>query len=144
MGYTESELSVLIVDDEEMAKLNQQYRQIDRTTDVLSFPMLEGEFGEIAPEMLGDVVISAQTARAMSDETGAALRSVTDLLLIHGILHLLGQDHEAGPTEARQMKANTEELLKMLGHGVNEFEWFFDTDRSFARRREDTKPGEKK
>src|SRR5208283_1370726 len=128
LGYTESELSVLIVDDREMARLNQQYRQIAHTTDVLSFPMLEGQFGGIAPEMLGDVVISAQTAKAMSEETGSTFESVLDLLLIHGILHLLGLDHEAGPVEAQKMKLRTEELLSMLGHSGAEFEWFFDTD----------------
>ncbi len=128
MGYTESELSVLIVDDSEMARLNQQYRQIAHTTDVLSFPMQEGEFGGIAPEMLGDVVISAQTAKAMSEETGSTFESVLDLLLVHGILHLLGLDHETGPVEARKMKLRTEELLSMLGHSGAEFEWFFNTD----------------
>ena len=128
MGYTESELSLLIVDDGEMARLNQQYRQIGHTTDVLSFPMIEGEFSDIAPEMLGDVVISVETAKAMSDETGAALESVLDLLLVHGILHLLGLDHEVGPVEAREMKLKTVELLAMLGHRCEEFEWFFDTD----------------
>ena len=128
MGYTESELSVLIVDDGEMARLNQQYRQIGHTTDVLSFPMLEGEFSDIAPEMLGDVVISAETAKAMSAETGAALESVLDLLVVHGILHLLGFDHEAGPAGANEMKLKTEELLAMLGHCSEQFEWFFDTD----------------
>ncbi|MFZ0945317.1 MAG: rRNA maturation RNase YbeY [Syntrophobacteraceae bacterium] len=128
LGYTESELSVLIVDDGEMAGLNQQYRQIGHTTDVLSFPMLEGEFSDIAPEMLGDVVISAETAKAMSAETGAALESVLDLLVVHGILHLLGFDHVAGPTGANEMKLKTEELLAMLGHCIEQFEWFFDTD----------------
>ena len=128
MGYTDSELSVLIVDDSEMARLNREYRGIDNKTDVLSFPMLEGEFGEIVPEMLGDVVISAQTAGTISEETGAALGSVLDLLLIHGILHLLGMDHEAGLAEAKEMKIRTEELLSMLGHSGGEFEWFFDTE----------------
>ena len=128
MGYTESELSVLIVDDSEMARLNQQYRQIAHTTDVLSFPMLEGQFGGIAPEMLGDVVISAQTAKAMSEETGSTFESVLDLLLIHGILHLLGLDHEAGAVEAGAMKMKTEELLAMLGHSGADFEWFFGAD----------------
>lgn len=125
MGYTESELSILIVDDDEMAELNREYRQISHTTDVLSFPMLEGEFGEIAPEMLGDVVISAETADAIAREAGATLESVLDLLLIHGILHLLGYDHEAGETEAREMKRQTEELLAKLGHAAEEFSWFF-------------------
>ncbi len=128
MGYTESELSVLIVDDGEMARLNQQYRQIGHTTDVLSFPMLEGEFSDIAPEMLGDVVISIETAKTISDETGTALESVLDLLLVHGILHLLGLDHEVGPDEAKEMKLKTEGLLEMLGHCGEQFEWFFDTD----------------
>jgi probable rRNA maturation factor len=128
LGYTESELSVLIVDDVEMARLNDTYRQIGHTTDVLSFPMLEGEFVGIAPEMLGDVVISAQTAQAMSLETGTGFESVLNLLLVHGILHLLGIDHEAGPAEAKEMKMKTAELLAMLGHGGEEFEWFFDAD----------------
>ena len=127
MGYTESELSILIVDDEEMAKLNQQYRGIHQATDVLSFPMLEGEFGQICPQMLGDIVISAQTAGEICRESGAALQAVLDLLLAHGILHLLGLDHEAGPAEASEMRLKTTELLMMLGHSRDEFEWFYDT-----------------
>ena len=128
MGYTESELSVLIVDDSEMARLNLQYRQIAHAADVLSFPMLEGQFGGIAPEMLGDVVISAQSAKAMSEQTGSTFESVLDLLLVHGILHLLGLDHQAGPFEAKKMRVRTAELLSVLGHCSTEFEWFFDTD----------------
>jgi len=126
LGYTEAELSILIVDDKEMARLNQQYRRIDHATDVLSFPMLEGEFGDIAPQMLGDVVICAQRVGEISKRSGTALQSVLDVLLVHGILHLLGLDHEAGPAEARQMRLKTEELLTMLGHGRDEFEWFFE------------------
>lgn len=128
LGYTESELSILIVGDTEMARLNQEFRQVAHTTDVLSFPMLEGEFGDIVPEMLGDVVISAETASAMSEQTGSSLGAIIDLLLIHGILHLLGFDHEAGPAEAREMRAKTEELLGLLGHGTAGFAWFFDTE----------------
>ena len=128
LGYTESELSVLIVDDNEMAGLNETYRQIGHTTDVLSFPMIDGEFAGIAPEMLGDVVISAQTAKAVSLETGTRFESVLTLLLVHGILHLLGIDHEAGQAEAKQMKMKTAELLAMLGHGGEDFGWFFDRD----------------
>lgn len=126
MGYTESELSVLIVDDAEMAELNSEYRQIGHTTDVLSFPMLEGECDDVCPEMLGDVVISAETAREIGAQTGSAFESVMDLLLIHGILHLIGFDHEAGPDEAKQMRDKTEELLRLLGHAEAEFSWFFD------------------
>lgn len=128
MGYTESELSILIVDDEQMCGLNLQYRGIDHTTDVLSFPMLEGEFGEIASDMLGDVVISAQTARTMSEQSGASFESILDLLLVHGILHLLGLNHEEGPAEAREVKLKTHELLSLLGHDGKEFEWFFEEE----------------
>ncbi len=126
MGYTESELSVLIVDDVEMADLNLQYRQVGHATDVLSFPMLEGEFSDVAPEMLGDVVISAETAHEMSRQTGAPFDSIMDLLLVHGILHLVGYDHEAGEEQALEMKRKTEEILTALGHSGVEFGWFFD------------------
>ena len=128
MGYTESELSVLIVDDAEMSNLNRQYRGIDHSTDVLSFPMLEGEFGEVVPDMLGDIVISAQTAKTMSEQSGTTFESILDLLLVHGILHLLGLNHEEGPVEAKRVKLKTEELLAMLGHGGKEFEWFFEEE----------------
>jgi len=126
LGYTEAELSVLIVDDAEMAEINLEHRQIDSTTDVLSFPMLEGEFGEVCPEMIGDVVISAETADSISKQTSLALESVTDLLLIHGILHLLGFDHEKSESGALEMREKTSQLLSELGHSVNDFRWFFD------------------
>ncbi len=128
MGFTESELSILIVDDAEMARLNSDYRQIEGPTDVLSFPMLEGEYGDIAAEMLGDLVISAETANSISEQTGSPLSSVLDLLLIHGILHLIGFDHVAGPEQAQEMKEKSGELLAMLGHPGNDFEWFFDAE----------------
>ena len=126
LGYTESELSVLIVDDVEMARLNLEYRQIPHTTDVLSFPMLEGEFGDIAQEMLGDIVISAETAAAISEQTGESLDSILHLLLIHGVLHLLGYDHEAERAEAALMKQKTEEILSILGHSGAEFAWYYE------------------
>jgi len=125
LGYTKAELSIVIVDDAEMAEINFEYRQVDRPTDVLSFPMLEGEFADVCNQMLGDVVISAETARSISDETGASLESVIDLLLIHGILHLLGFNHEAGERQALEMRHKTEGLLSLLGHSGDEFAWFF-------------------
>jgi probable rRNA maturation factor len=129
LGYTESELSVLIVDDAEMAEINREYRQVGHATDVLSFPMLEGEFPDISPEMLGDVVISAETAREISRQTGAPLDSIMDLLLAHGILHLLGYDHESSEEKAAAMKRKTEEILSILGHSEARLGWFFgDTD----------------
>ncbi|MFZ2448437.1 MAG: rRNA maturation RNase YbeY [Syntrophobacteraceae bacterium] len=128
MGYTEAELSVLIIDDAAMAQINLEYRGVDHATDVLSFPMLEGECSDVCPEMLGDVVISAETARAIADETASELESVMDLLLAHGILHLIGFDHEAGDAEAVAMREKTEELLVLLGRSGMEFGWFFDVE----------------
>jgi probable rRNA maturation factor len=126
LGCTEAELSILIVDDAQMRAINSEHRGIDRATDVLSFPMREGEFGGVCPEMLGDVVISAETALAISTETGSPLDAVMELLLAHGVLHLLGCDHEAGAEEAERMKERTSEVLTALGRSPKDFEWFFD------------------
>lgn len=119
-----------MTDDEEMADLNERFRGIGEPTDVLSFPMREGEFGDIAPHMLGDVVISVDTAQAMAQRAQCSLDEVLDLLLIHGILHLLGHDH-GEPEEARSMEALTWQLLMTLGHEPDRFAWYrtdFDKD----------------
>lgn len=129
LGFTESELSVVIVDDEEMADLNSEYREVDSPTDVLSFPMQEGDFGDVCPEMLGDVVISAETAELMSRQCGCPLPEVLDLLLSHGILHLAGYDHERSEEEAHAMKEKTLELLTMLGRSEKIVSWYLGGDR---------------
>jgi probable rRNA maturation factor len=117
-------LSITLVDDGEMALLNRQYRGIPETTDVLSFPMHEGEFGDVAPEMLGDIVVSAPTAQEMAHQYGCSLQTILDLLLVHGTLHLLGYDHEKGPEAASRMHHKSLELLKMLGHADETFDWY--------------------
>lgn len=127
LGFTEAELSILIVDDEEMARLNREYRQLPTPTDVLSFPLREGEFGDIQPDLLGDVVISAPTAMVMSQEHRCPLPAILDLLLVHGILHLLGYDHEGNPPEALRMEKKSMEILKALGHDGENFEWYLRT-----------------
>ncbi len=127
MGFTEAELSILIVDDEEMSRLNREYRQIPTPTDVLSFPLREGEFGDIQPDLLGDVVISAPTAMVMSQGHRCPLPTILDLLLVHGILHLLGYDHEGNTTEALRMEKKSMEILKALGHDGESFEWYLRT-----------------
>ena len=124
MGYTDTELSVAIVDDSEMVELNRRYRDVTATTDVLAFSMAEGEFGEIAPQMLGDVVISAPTASSMGEQYGIPLPVVLDLLLAHGILHLIGYDHEQGGEQARLMEAETLHIMKRLGHEDKDLSWF--------------------
>jgi probable rRNA maturation factor len=124
LGYTDSELSVVLVDDEEMTRLNGEFRQVDSTTDVLSFSMQEGEFGDVCPELLGDVVISAPTAQVMSELNHSPLDSVLDLLLVHGVLHLIGYDHEQGEEEAIRMKEATIRVLTHLGHSEGDFNWY--------------------
>lgn len=124
MGYTEAELSILIVSDDEMARLNRDFRHVDGPTDVLAFPMGEGEYTEICPSLLGDVVISAPTAEAMAAEHDIATAAVLDLLLVHGILHLIGHGHEGSASQARIMEAKTVTLLEQLGHSRETFHWY--------------------
>lgn len=105
------EISLYLVDDAGIRRLNQQYRDIDSETDVLSFPQ-EEDF-PVAQEnhLLGDIVISTETAHRQAREHQLTLMEETVLLFIHGFLHLLGYDHERSPEEAAQMKRKTWELF---------------------------------
>jgi probable rRNA maturation factor len=103
MGVEGVECGLLLVGDRTIARLNEQYRGIPGSTDVLSFPMREGLFGALSPSLLGDVVISAETADRQARAAGRSLREELAALLIHGILHLLGYDHQT-PSDARKMK----------------------------------------
>ena len=114
VGCTSVELSILFVDDKEIHTLNREYRKKDKPTDVLSFPMREGEFGDLNPDLLGDVVISLDTAKRQAEERGEALEEELNFLLTHGIMHLLGFDHEGTPSEARRMQAKEKELMGLL------------------------------
>jgi probable rRNA maturation factor len=114
LGHPNAELSVLFVGDRLMRTLNKQYRGKNGTTDVLSFPMLEGLFVEIRPELLGDIVISIPVAEKQAHAAGHSLVREIELLLVHGLLHLLGYDHELGPSEARRMHRKEQILLKRL------------------------------
>ena len=76
--------------------------------------MRDGEFGEIAPELLGDVIISLPTAQRQAKEADISLESMISRLLVHGILHLLGFDHERGGQASREMEQRSAELLAML------------------------------
>jgi probable rRNA maturation factor len=105
------QLSVLITDDMEIAELNKQYLGRTGPTNVIAFPMREGEFADIAPELLGDVVISIETTEKEANESGMELETRFSELLIHGILHLLGYDHENDEQQAREMEEKSRELL---------------------------------
>ena len=110
----EGELSIVLVDDTRIAELNQMYLQHAGPTNVISFPMREGDFGEINPQVLGDVVISMDTCAREAEAAGIAMEVRLDQLLIHGILHLLGYDHVHSESEARVMEAKSDELLTLL------------------------------
>ncbi len=120
MGFPDSELSVVIVGDRSIRKLNREYLGRDKPTNVISFPMQEGEFAELNPKTLGDVVISAATCAREAEEGGISFRSRLTFLLLHGILHLTGYDHErSGEAEARRMEEKERELFALLeGEGL--------------------------
>ncbi len=110
-----------VVGPEEMRGLNRTYRGIDRTTDVLSFPMqpLGGRPPFKPPAgaldfMLGDVVVEAERVRQQAREAGHSAAREYRVLIIHGILHLLGYSHEVGPQRQRTMRRRERELLEVL------------------------------
>jgi probable rRNA maturation factor len=110
----DGELSILIVDDPEIAKLNKTYLGRSGPTNVIAFPMQEGAFRQINPNLLGDVVISLDTAAREAREDCISVESRFDQLLIHGILHLFGFDHEQTSEEAKRMAEKAQELLEFL------------------------------
>jgi probable rRNA maturation factor len=106
---------VVIADDAGIREINRDYLQRDRPTNVISFPMQEGEGGGINPLLLGDVVISAETAARDAAEAGIPFEHELWFLLLHGILHLLGFDHERGSAEeGLRMEAREQELFAMV------------------------------
>jgi|WetSurMetagenome_2_1015567.scaffolds.fasta_scaffold00054_51 probable rRNA maturation factor len=104
-------VGVLLVGDRCMRALNRDYRGIDRTTDVLSFSQLEGKLFRDQSSELGDIVISPAQARRQAVERGETFEQEMDTLLIHGLLHLIGYDHEKNSYQARKMRAREKELL---------------------------------
>lgn len=97
-----------------MRTLNRRFRGKDRTTDVLSFPFREGPFQRVQPHLLGDIVISVPAADRQARERGAPRREELDRLLIHGLLHLVGYDHEGGAAAARRMRARERSLRELM------------------------------
>jgi probable rRNA maturation factor len=104
-----AELSVLLCDDATIHALNRDFRHKDKPTDVLAFAMREGEGGALHPNMLGDVVVSIDTARRQAKERGRTVVAEVTFLLAHGLLHLLGYDHRT-EDEDRRMRARTDAL----------------------------------
>ena len=133
LNCEDMELSILLVNDEKIRKLNAKYRKINKATDVLSFSQIappqlnrglhfdsiaipEIEEIEVHSKALGDVVISADTAARQAQENGLCLEMEYRRLMVHGILHLLGHDHVHGGRQAANMKREEERLLTLLNH----------------------------
>ena len=109
------ELSVSIVGDRTIRQVNREYLSKDRPTNVISFSLQEGECAGINPSALGDVLISADTAAREAEEAGQTFQERLTFLLLHGILHLCGFDHErSGEAEAARMEKKEQELFSML------------------------------
>ncbi|MBQ5994413.1 MAG: rRNA maturation RNase YbeY [Clostridia bacterium] len=119
-GFDSSaEISISFVDNEQIHKLNKQYRNIDRETDVLSFPLGEnGEYDinhDTGAKMLGDIVISLEKAVEQAEMYGHPFQREVAFLTVHSMLHLLGYDHEGGGLEAVKMREKEESVLTQLG-----------------------------
>ena len=109
-----AEVSVTFTDNEKIRALNKEYRNIDRATDVLSFPLFDESFEgeEFLP--LGDVVLSLEKAEAQAKEYGHSFEREVAFLTVHSMLHLLGYDHETGPEDEKEMFFRQEEIMKLL------------------------------
>ncbi len=107
LGLRGSEVSILLTDDDGIRGLNKRYRNIDRPTDVLSFPMDD-------PYMRGDIVVSLESVSAQAVEYSVSFDEELARLLVHGLLHLIGYDHVIGGRQAKKMKDKEGELLNGL------------------------------
>jgi probable rRNA maturation factor len=112
---SDAELSLALVNNRQIRRLNARYRKKDRATDVLSFPA--EDLSAMGVRLLGDVVISVERARSQAKERGKTLEEELDTLLIHGILHLLGYDHERSERDAEIMERLERRVRRGLCRG---------------------------
>jgi probable rRNA maturation factor len=123
-----AEVSFVLTDDKRIHQLNKIYRAKDRPTDVLAFAMHEGEFGALAGHVLGDVIVSVPTARKQAAAAGKPLLEEVTMLLAHGLLHLLGWDHDTAAKDRRMQK----ETARLCAAALPSKE---GADRSLSRKR---------
>ena len=115
LNCADKELSLSFVNNKTIQELNKQYRNKNKPTDVLSFSLNEGEFGNINPDILGDVVISVDTAKTDASKGSLSFKQEIDFLIIHGLLHLLGYNHEnTTKEEVKKMQKKEKELFVLL------------------------------
>ena len=112
VGESSAELGILFVGDQRMKSLNRRYRGKDRTTDVLAFAMREAPHASAG--LLGDVVIAVPTAVRQAKEGQRSLDEELTVLLVHGVLHLCGYDHERSEKEARRMQRRERMILRSI------------------------------
>ena len=110
----DGEISIVLLDDPQIAALNQEYLNRQGPTNVIAFAMREGDYSHLTPHLLGDVVISMDTADREAQDAGVSMGSRFNELLVHGILHLFSYVHENSPEEARQMEEKSRELLELI------------------------------
>lgn len=111
----DSELSIILTDDARLHELNLNYLNVDAPTDVLSFPASETD-PETGARYIGDILISIPRAQAQAEAAGHPLEAEVQLLVVHGVLHLLGHDHARAKEKARMWKAQAK-ILERLGLG---------------------------
>jgi probable rRNA maturation factor len=107
-------LSLLLTDDQEIAELNYRFLKRQGPTNVLAFPMRENDAPEPKTPMLGDIVISLDAALRDAKTTGETFQETLDRLLVHGLLHLVGYDHEISEAEGLRMDKETHRLLALV------------------------------
>ncbi len=111
-----AEVSVTVVDNEQIHEMNRTYRNVDRPTDVLSFPLFEEEgLEDNGATVLGDIVLSVEQAQLQAEQYGHSLQREVCFLCVHSVLHLLGYDHEIGEAEEKDMFARQEAVLEKMG-----------------------------
>ena len=131
-GFTDlAEISVTFVDDETIHQLNKKHRNIDKSTDVLSFPLGENGVYDVnldtGAKMLGDIIISIEHAYAQAEKYGHTLQREIGFLTVHSLLHLLGYDHEDGGLEMVKMREKEEAVLTSIGLKRNG-SYYFDEE----------------
>jgi probable rRNA maturation factor len=113
-GCRDGELSLLFTDDKQIAELNYRFLKREGPTNVLAFPMRGNDHTGPDMPMLGDIVVSLDAAMRDAKRLGETLDKTLDRLLVHGLLHLLGYDHEKSEEEARRMEEETERILLLM------------------------------
>ena len=115
MDCGNKEISITFVDDETIQGINQKYLSKDRPTNVVSFSLQEGEFGNINPEILGDIVISVDTALRDTEKSNLSFDEELLFLIVHGLLHLVGYNHEStSKANTRRMQQKEKELFRLI------------------------------